>query len=82
MVQIESKWKKFALYQTLSDWAEHISLDDLYDDMVLEDEQGLIELLEDNDAIVWEALEDMSLVQLAEYIKQLAESAQFCANDY
>lgn len=50
--------------------------------MMLEDEQGLIELLEDNDAIVWEALEDMPLVQLAEYVKQLAESAQFCANDY
>lgn len=82
MVQIESKWKKFALYQTLSDWSEHISLEDLYDEMMLEDEQGLSELLDDNDAIVWETLEDMPLVQLAEYVKQLAESAQFCANDY
>lgn len=82
MVQIENKWKKFALYQTLADWSEHINLDDLYDDMMLEDAQGLFKLFDDNDVIVWEALEDMSLIQLAEYVKQLAESSQFCANDY
>ena len=82
MIIVESKWKKFALYQTLSDWSEHINLDDLYDDMMLEDEQGLLELFDDQDVIVWEAFEDMSLVQLAEYVKQLAKSAQACANDY
>lgn len=79
---IENKWKKFALYQTLSDWYEHVNLDDIYDDIMLEDEQGLAELFDEHELIVWEVFEDMPLIKLAEFIKQLAEHAQSVANDY
>lgn len=73
---IENKWKRFALMQVFSDWYEHSNLDDIYDDMQLEDEQGIAELFDEHDVIVWEAFKNMPLVQLAEYVSQLAESAQ------
>lgn len=75
-MNIKNKWKRFAIYQTFSDWRDNANLDDLFDDMQLEDEQGLSELFDDNDVIVWEAFEDWPLTKLAEYVKQLAESAQ------
>ena len=79
MTTIQNKWKRFALMQVFSDWYENSNLDDIFDDMQLEDEEGMAELFEDNDVIVWEAFEDMPLVQLAEYAKQLAECAQATA---
>ena len=75
-IAIENKWKRFALMQVFSDWYENSNLDDIFDDMQLEDEQGMTELFDEHDVIVWEALEDMPLVELAEYATQLAESAQ------
>ena len=79
-ISIENKWKRFALMQVFSDWYENSNLDDIFDDMQLEDEQGMAELFDEHDVIVWEALEDMPLVDIAEYAKQLAESAQHTAH--
>ena len=75
-MKVANKWKRFAIAQTFSDWYEHINLDDLYDDMMLETEEGMAELFDEHEVVVWEAFEDWPLVKLAEYVKQLAESAQ------
>lgn len=82
MITIENKWKRFALYEVLSDWYEHVNLDDLFDDMMLEDEQGMRELFDEHDVIIAEQFEDWDLVKLAEYTNGLAIHAQNVANDY
>ena len=73
---IKNKWKRFAISQTFADWYENTNLDDLFDDMVLETEEGLEELFNEHDVVVWEAFEDWPLIKLVEYVQQLAESAQ------
>ena len=73
---LKNKWKRFAINNIFSEWNDAISADDIFDDMQLENEQGMAELFDDADVIVWEPFENWPLTALAEYALQLAETAQ------
>ena len=75
MKPIENKWKRFAISQALCDWGG-ITEDDLFDRMMIENEEGLSHLFEEHDVSVWEVFEDMPYRWLAEHIESLAEAAQ------
>jgi len=76
---IENKWKRFAVSQVLSDWGD-IASDDLFDRMVIEDEEGLPHLFDEFDVLVWDKFEDMPYRWVADHIETLAHAAQEVAN--
>ena len=77
---IENKWKRFAVLQTLSDWSENISADDLFDLMTVEDEEGLSHLFAEHDVLVWDKFEDMPYRWVADHAESIAQAAQETAN--
>lgn len=76
---IENKWKRFAVSQTLSDWGD-IDPSDLFDLMTVEDEEGLSNLFDQYDVLVWDRFEDMPYREVADHIESLAQAANETAN--
>ena len=76
---IENKWKRFAVSQTLSDWGD-IDSSDLFDLMTVEDEEGLSNLFDQYDVLVWDRFEDMPYREVADHIESLAQAANETAN--
>lgn len=77
---IENKWKRFAVSQILSDWGD-IDSSDLFDLMVIEDNEGLEELFDQYDVIVWEPFESWHNIDVAKQIYSLASAAQETSYD-
>ncbi len=76
---IKNKWKRFAISETLCDWSG-IASDDLFDRIMIEDEEGLSHLFAEHDVSVWEPFEDMPYRWVADHIDSLAKSAQEVAD--
>ena len=76
---IENKWKRFAVSQTLSDWGD-IDPSDLFDLMTVENEEGLSNLFDQYDVLVWDRFEDMPYREVADHIESLAQAANETAN--
>jgi uncharacterized protein YbdZ (MbtH family) len=77
---IENRWKRFAVCQVLSDWAGDMDAADLFDRMVIEDEEGISHLFDECDVSVWNKFEDMPYGWVADHIESIAHAAQEVAN--
>lgn len=81
MKMIENKWKRFAIYQTISDWGD-IAPDDLFDQILEQDtNEAIKELFDEYEVCVWQPFEDWHFSNLCSHIEELARCAQETAND-
>lgn len=72
--EIKPKWKAFAVRHMLSDWNQNLSAEQVFDLIVLCQEECLEETLDENDIIFWAPFGELD--DIASHMEKLAAVAQ------
>ena len=78
---IDNKWKRFAIYQILSDWDELQDASNLYDVIAETANDDLVKIFDEYNVAVWQPFEDWTLTDIVNLLTEMATRAQETAND-